>query len=122
MPALDGVSEVVLHHHERWDGNGYPNGLKGEAIPLAARVICVVDAYSAMISKRCYKESMPPEEARREFERCKGTHFDPRVVDAFLAVLDAPETEPEVAGAGLLPELEGAGDFHHALRRQGAAK
>jgi HD-GYP domain-containing protein (c-di-GMP phosphodiesterase class II) len=87
------VSEVVLHHHERFDGAGYPDGLAGENIPLPARIVCVVDAYCAMIAKRSYKESATPEAARQELLRCKGSHFDPSVVEAFLAVLDAPEED-----------------------------
>ena len=116
VPALDGVAAVVMHHHERYDGNGYPDGLRGEQIPLAARIVCVVDAYSAMISKRSYKDSARPEEARQELIRCKGTHFDPQVVDAFHAALAEPAEEDCADACGLLPELEDAGDFHHALR------
>jgi len=115
VPALDGVADVVMHHHERFDGTGYPDGLRGEQIPLAARIVCVVDAYSAMVSKRSYKESSPPEEACQELIRCKGTHFDPDVVDAFLAALEGPDEDD----CELLPELEEAGDFHHALQRAG---
>ena len=75
-----------------------------------------------MISKRSYKESATPEEAREELIRCKGTHFDPQVVDAFLAVLDDPTEEDCADACGLLPELEDAGDFHHALRPAAARK
>ena len=88
------------------------------ALPLSSRIIAVVDAYSAMTSKRSYKDSMNDAEARAELVRCKGTHFDPRVVDAFLAVLDEAEVGPDDCpdGCGLLPELSGSGDFHHVLR------
>jgi len=112
VPALQHVADVVLHHHEHYDGAGYPDGLGADQISLASRIICVADSYCAMTSKRSYKESAPPEEARQELVRCKGTHFDPQVVDAFLAALDEPEEEEYT----LLPELEEAGDFHHALR------
>ncbi len=112
VPALDGVSEVVLHHHERFDGTGYPDGLAGEAIPLAARIICVVDAYCAMTSKRSYKESATPAEARDELIRCRGTHFDPAVVEAFLAALDEAHAPDEA----LMPPELAEDDFHLALR------
>jgi HD-GYP domain-containing protein (c-di-GMP phosphodiesterase class II) len=124
VPALDGVAEVVLHHHERYDGTGYPDGLKGEAIPLAARIVGVVDAYSAMTAKRSYKESMPPDAARAELVRGKGTHFDPQVVDAFLQVLDELHGADGLAGHAPPPGLGErlAGDFHLALRRPATAK
>ncbi len=124
VPALDGVVDVILHHHERWDGGGYPDGLRGDAIPLASRIVGVVDAFSAMTSKRSYKESVTESEAKAELVRCKGTHFDPRVVDAFLAVLDDPDSVEDVCppdGCGVPPGLHGADDFHHVVRR-GAGK
>jgi len=93
VPVLDSVADVVLHHHERYDGAGYPDGLKGDEISLAARIVAVVDAYCAMISKRSYKEAVSEAEARAEVLRCRGTQFDPAVVDAFLAVLDSPEAD-----------------------------
>jgi HD-GYP domain-containing protein (c-di-GMP phosphodiesterase class II) len=80
----------VLAHHERWDGNGYPNGWAKDAIPLEARILSVVDAYDAMISPRIYRKSLTPEEARAELERCAGHQFDPQVVAAFFRVLDEP--------------------------------
>ncbi len=105
VPMLDRVADVVLHHHESYDGKGYPEGLSGEQISLAARIVCVTDAYCAMISMRSYKASSTPEQARAELVRCRGTQFDPAVVDAFLSVLDNPEPEedePEFSGfAGL---------------------
>lgn len=116
VPALDGVADVVLHHHERYDGGGYPDGLRAEQISLTARIVCVVDAYCAMTAKRSYKESFTQEEAREELIRCKATHFDPQVVDALLAVLDDPGTDDGAAdGRGLLPHPEEAGDFQHVL-------
>lgn len=118
VPVLGSVSDVVLHHHERYDGHGYPEGLEGEAISLPARIVCVADAYCAMISKRSYKESATDAEARAELLRCKGTHFDPAVVDAFLAVLDAPEDEEELPErCGLLPGEGDGDDFHLLLHR-----
>ena len=89
VPFLAGVRRIVRHDHERWDGNGYPDGLGGDAIPLGARIVLVVDAYHAMISDRPYRRAMPAEEARAELRRHAGTQFDPRVVDAALDVLAA---------------------------------
>ena len=80
----DRVCNGVLLHHERWDGKGYPQGLKGENIPLFARVINVVDAYDAMTNDRVYKKGIPHEKAVEEIIRCSGTQFDPNIVKAFL--------------------------------------
>ncbi len=82
-----------MSHHERWDGSGYPAGLKGEEIPLAARICAVVDVYDALLAKRSYKEAWTAEQALAEIQRGSGTHFDPRLVAAFLALaphLEAP--------------------------------
>ncbi len=95
VPLLQRVAEVVLHHHEAYDGSGYPQGLKGDEIPLAARIVSVSDSYCAMISKRSYKESFSKDRARNELVRCRGKQFDPAVVDAFLAVLDSTESEQD---------------------------
>ena len=95
VPALQHVADVVMHHHERYDGGGYPDGLGADAISIASRIICVTDAYCAMISKRSYKESMTEAEARAELRACRGSHFDPAVVDAFLAVLAEPEEKDD---------------------------
>ena len=75
--VLAEVGRIVRHHHERWDGGGYPDGLAGEAIPLAARIICACDAYSAMTTNRPYRAALPIAEALAELERCSGTQFDP---------------------------------------------
>ncbi|HUS16982.1 MAG TPA: HD domain-containing phosphohydrolase [Chloroflexia bacterium] len=91
VPGMEPVGEVVLHHHEWFDGHGYPDGLRGEDIPIAARIVSVVDSYCAMIMRRSYKEAYSPAYARAELERCAGTQFDPKIVRAFLAVLDTPE-------------------------------
>lgn len=120
VPALDGVADVVLHHHERYDGAGYPDGLRAEEISLPARIVAVADAYSAMTSKRSYKESMSPAEAREELIRCRGTHFDPAVVDALLAVLDDPEPEEDGPdGCELPPHMVHNDEFRHVLRVNG---
>ncbi len=75
---------VARHHHERFDGTGYPDGLAGEAIPLAARIVAVADAFDAMTSERVYRKAISPAEASAEIVRCSGTQFDPSIVDAFL--------------------------------------
>ena len=76
----------VLHHHERWDGRGYPHGLAGEEIPIEARILAVADAYDAMTSDRPYRPALEHEAAVAEVERCSGTQFDPQVARAFLAL------------------------------------
>jgi len=75
----------VLHHHERFDGGGYPAGLCGEEIPLAARLVCVADCFSAMTSERPYCAPMSVEDACAELERCAGGQFDPRIARLFVA-------------------------------------
>jgi putative two-component system response regulator len=77
---------VVLHHHEHFDGSGYPFGLAGETIPFSARIFAVVDAYDAMTSDRPYRPPLDPEQARQELTRCAARQFDPDVVDAFLSL------------------------------------
>ena len=108
VPALRDVARAVLHHHEWYDGTGYPEGLRADAIPIASRVVGVVDAYCAMIRRRSYKEPFSTERARSELLRCAGTQFDPAVVETFLQVLDSPEAaDPDAdfsADCGLLPE------------------
>ena len=84
--GLGPVSSVALYHHERWDGTGYPFGLRGEEIPLLARVVAVADAYDAMVSDRPYRRGKPPEIALREIRNLAGVQFDPEVVQAFLSL------------------------------------
>ena len=85
-PVLAMAREIALTHHERWDGTGYPQRLAGEGIPLSGRIVAVADAYDAMTSVRPYKCASSPEEAIAEIERSAETHFDPRVVYAFLMI------------------------------------
>jgi diguanylate cyclase (GGDEF)-like protein/putative nucleotidyltransferase with HDIG domain len=91
--GVDPVADWVLHHHERWDGSGYPDGLPGDRIPLGARIIFVADAFDAMTSERVYRRRVAPQHAIAELERCAGSQFDPEIVAALaneLALRDAP--------------------------------
>lgn len=81
---LSFASDIATYHHERWDGSGYPFGLKGENIPLCARMMSVADSFDALVSKRCYKDPMPVEEALKLMKEESGTHFDPKLIDVFL--------------------------------------
>ncbi len=89
IDEFDELATVVLHHHERFDGTGYPRGLAGRRIPLASRIICVADSYSAMVSDRPYGPALSPEIGMAELELHKGTQFDPDVVDCFLTILES---------------------------------
>jgi HD-GYP domain-containing protein (c-di-GMP phosphodiesterase class II) len=87
------IAGWVRAHHERVDGRGYPEGIAGQEIPLEARILAVADAYEAMIADRPYRAGMPAANACAEIVRCAGTQFDPTVVEAFLASLDASDEE-----------------------------
>ncbi len=76
--------DIAMHHHERYDGSGYPHGLQGKEIPVAARIMAVADVYDAMVSERCYKQSYAHDFVRSEIVKGRGSHFDPIVVDSFL--------------------------------------
>ncbi len=93
---LEDLAPEILHHHERVDGEGYPHGLSGDHIPLAARVLAVADAYDAMRTDRVYKAAMSHEQAAEELHRQAGSQFDAEVVEAFLALL---EREDRVGGS-----------------------
>lgn len=88
---LDMAAEMAAYHHEWWNGKGYPYGKRGEEIPLCARIMAVADVYDALTSNRCYKKAMPPETAYKIIREESGTHFDPAIVKAFLAVFLAVE-------------------------------
>jgi len=101
IPELQPISEIVLYHHERWDGTGYPQGLADVNIPLLARIISIVDAFDAMTEKRPYREKLSLEEAKAEIMRCAGTQFDPGIAALFvesvlLAESQLPEDDPQV--------------------------
>jgi diguanylate cyclase (GGDEF)-like protein len=113
--ALAPVARLVRASHERFDGGGYPDGLKGEEIPLGARIISVCDAYDAMTSDRAYRRAIAPSEAVRELQACAGTQFDTEVVEAFIATLAEPKRsldslpENSRAPGGTGTPLNGAG-------------
>jgi putative two-component system response regulator len=85
---LNHAMDIARHHHERWDGSGYPDRLAGLGIPLSARLMAVADVYDALTTRRPYKEPMPHEEAVRRIDEGSGRHFDPRIVEAMLACRD----------------------------------
>jgi HD-GYP domain-containing protein (c-di-GMP phosphodiesterase class II) len=82
------VEEGILHHHERWDGNGYPSGLKGQEIPVIARIITLADSFDTMIQGRRYKKPMKYQDVIDELIRCSGKQFDPEVVEIFLKIIE----------------------------------
>jgi len=86
IPFLRDAAEIVLAHQEFFDGTGYPRGLKGEQIPLGARIFSIADSMDAMISDRPYRRALPMSHARDEIQRCAGTQFDPKVVEVFLSI------------------------------------
>jgi putative nucleotidyltransferase with HDIG domain len=90
VPEFSEVAESILAHHERWDGKGYPQGLKGEEIPLQARIITVADTFEAMTSDRSYRKAVSHDEAITELQGIAGTQLDPKITAAFIEVLKHP--------------------------------
>lgn len=105
------IADMVRHHHEKYDGTGYPDRLVGDRIPLGSRIIAIAEVYEALVSKRCYKDCWSHHQAVEHIAKLAGTHFDPRIVDAFLAV------EPDIAALGTPPELaeDSQGSQEHDL-------
>ncbi len=97
FPDLQRASLFILHHHESYDGKGYPGGLQGEEIPLGARIVSVIDAFDAMLSSRSYRKGLPFEEAMRRLILASGTQFDPIVVQCFISI--AQDSVPDVFAA-----------------------
>jgi len=89
VPGLEKASLYALHHHEKFNGSGYPSGLKADEIPIGSRIVSVIDAFDAMVASRPYKEGLPLEEALGRLVRDSGTHFDPAVVQHFIPIARA---------------------------------
>lgn len=98
-PELEEIADCILSHHEKWDGTGYPNGLKGEEIPLLARVISAVDSHDVMVHNRPYHNAIPEQAAIDELKACAGTQFDPHVVEVFVRLLEREELCKNAADA-----------------------
>ncbi len=99
LPGMQTASLYILHHHESYDGSGYPGGLKGEEIPIGSRIVSVIDAFDAMISNRCYRKGLPQEEAIRRLLASCSTQFDPHLVNTFLELAET-EVSHVFAAAG----------------------
>jgi putative nucleotidyltransferase with HDIG domain len=102
LRTVQGVQKIIRHHHERWDGSGYPDGLVGDEAPLASRLIAIADAYDTMITERTYKHCRSHREAFEELRRCAGSQFDPKLVEVFLETVGVGEPageQPPVARA-----------------------
>lgn len=97
------AKEIARHHHEKWDGTGYPDGLAGTDIPLSARIMALADAFDAMVSWRAYRDPLPFAEARQRLREARGSHFEPTIVDAFEAVAEHMEEVAKRLGAGEIP-------------------
>lgn len=91
IDELHEVAAIIRHHHERFDGTGYPDGLKGEAIPVLARILAIVDAYEAIVSRRNYRNRQSPQVAVEELRHNSGSQFDPALVDIFIRLMDHPD-------------------------------
>ena len=93
LELMHDLLPAITHHHERWDGRGYPAGLKGDQTPLWGRIICLADSYDTMASRRTYKEPMPQERIIQELQKGRGTQFDPELVDLMLIILAEKRAE-----------------------------
>lgn len=105
LPSLNYVIPAIMGHHERWDGQGYPRGLKGDQIPISARCLAIADSFDAISSKRPYKDALPTDVALEEIERCAGTHFDPQMVATFVAMVRSGELDVSAESGSLPPIL-----------------
>jgi len=99
LPGFERAALDILHHHESFDGKGYPAGLTGAEIPVVSRIVCVIDAFDAMVSSRPYRKGLPYQEAVRRLSEASGTQFDPVVVQSFLSFAES-EMSPVFAAAG----------------------
>ena len=99
IPELSNVAKYILYHHERWDGKGYPRGLKGKKIPLLCRILALADAFDAMISTRPYRKTMNRKQALAEIKRNSGSQFDPELAKLFIELVT---TDAAPAGNGMV--------------------
>ncbi|MGZ4787926.1 MAG: HD-GYP domain-containing protein [Terriglobales bacterium] len=111
MGFLAGAGKIIRHHHERWDGRGYPDGIAGSDIPFGSRLFAVADTLDAMTSNRCYRGALTVEDARTEILRCTGTQFDPAVAEAFLSVsgdtwMELRSEADRDANAAIIPDVK----------------
>lgn len=118
-PLVQMAEEIALSHHERWDGTGYPAGLKGTAIPVAARICSLVDVYDALISNRVYKDAWGIDQVIAEIRRGSGTQFDPELTTAFLAIIEAPRAS---TAAPHLPDPQPAAGRSRVVVERGPAR
>ncbi len=102
---LAGVADLILKHHERWDGTGYPLGLKGEEIPIECRVLSIVDAFDAMTSDRPYRKAKSTDEAICELKRCSGSQFDPVITKAFIALVKEVQLDQDKDQSGVIKKM-----------------
>lgn len=117
VSSLEPLSEAILHHHERFDGTGYPDGLGGEDIPLEARIISVADAFSAMTADRPYRKAMSVDEACAELDRCAGSDFDPNIASVFVE--EVHRQPPRRFRRPLAAALSDGGELAEARARKG---
>jgi putative nucleotidyltransferase with HDIG domain len=103
MPFPGPLALIVRHHHENWDGTGYPDGLRGDAIPLGARVLAIVDCYDALTSDRPYRRSLSHERATAMILERRGTMYEPEIADAFLRIVAGLHQAPDRERAGAAP-------------------
>jgi HD-GYP domain-containing protein (c-di-GMP phosphodiesterase class II) len=101
VPNLVPCVGSILYHHERWDGGGYPEGLKGEEIPIEARILAIADTFAAMTSARPYRPAVHTEDVITELRRCAGSQFDPQLVEGFIGIIKAGLPEGEGVGQSL---------------------
>jgi HD-GYP domain-containing protein (c-di-GMP phosphodiesterase class II) len=97
-PELATIADLILAHHERWDGEGYPNHIAGEKIPLLSRILAVTDAYDAMTEDRVYRKALTREKAMEEIKKNSGTQFDPHIASVFLEILEQENLKAEESG------------------------
>lgn len=114
------IRDIVLHHHEKWNGEGYPHGLKGEDIPLSARIVAVADVFDALVANRAYKDSMPIDRAFDILKKDSGTHFDKAIVDIFVGL--RPQIEDYLASQKNVKDRKSVfaqfADFENKLQRE----